>query len=454
MARHIAVSFENEIIKIVYASLKSGNLIIKKTLVLKNEEFDDFLKNENARHFIVIYDFKSFYQDILLLPPVKKSYIKDIIKTEIRKRSPEFKDFSFFYEMLGEKMHEGRKVYELFVFAVNNDDLSNITDRFERAGKRVLAIYPPAFATAQIVKTSYVSDEPLLYVVETMSSKILFLMKDGHFYFTRDAQSFESGIHDIDVQSINMTINYCRQTLRLVPSKAILIGNACSKYETTMDLLLPVMCIELPPNIIAPREVISDFIIPLSAILNIKGMTYINLLPDSYRNLYKQKTILSYYTLLFLILSVAGLGYIKMQYSDIAAMKKQIELLRSEIRNMDITSSYETKKNEFDKVIPLINFLNTINTSADIQKALIELSSIKEFNKKDLNISSIDMSSVGDKVHIKLNGSVIAANFTAMQKDYQELISAIKKVEGMETIADKIDIKSKDFQIELRYGKK
>ncbi len=453
MARQIAVSFENEVIRIVYASLRRGNLIIKKTLVLRDEEFDEFLKKEKARHFTIVCDFKSFYQDILLLPPVKERFFKNIVEAEIKRKAPEFKDCSFFYVILGERIHEGRKMHETFVFAVNNYDISMIIDRFDRYGKKISAIYPAAFTIAQLVSLSYgITDEPILCVAESGSGKILLLMKDGKLYFMRDAQSFERGLHDIDVQSINMTVNYCRQTLRLMPSQAILIGTVCSEYETTMDLLLPVLCMKLPSNIIASRETITDFIIPLSAMLNIKGMEEGSLLPESYRSLHRQKTILAYYVVFFMLLSIIGLGYIKTKYSEIATTKRKIDSLRSEIKGMEsIRTGYENNKKELDKVMPIINFINTMNSSPDMQKALVALSLIKELHDKDINIVSIDINPEGSMVRIKLKGSVAAENFTVMQQDYQRLVNAIKKTEGIEIVSDKIDIKDKGFQIELKY---
>lgn len=465
MAVQIAVSFENEVIRIIYASLRRSNLLIKKTLVLKDEEFDEFLKKEKARQFTVVCDFKTFYNDVILLPPVKEKFFRNIIEAELRKRSPELKDFSFFYEILGERMHEGRKVMEAFVFAVNSYDLSQIIDRFDRYDKKITAIYPAAFTIAQLVNSSYgITEDPILCVAESASGKILLLMKDGKLYFIRAAQSFESGIHDIDVQSINMTANYCRQTLRLVPSQAILIGTACSKYETTMDMLLPALCMRPPSNIVAPGEIITDFIIPISAIdgsrkLKVESRKMKrkkdsgNLFPEKYRGLNRQKMILKYYTALFLILSVIGMVYLKIKLSEIADMKRKIESLHAEIRAMEpVRIGYENRKMDLDKIASLINFINTNNSSPDIQKALIALSSIKELHGKDINISSIDINPDGSAVYIKLKGSVTAANFTAMQQAYQNLVRSIKKTEGMEMVSDKIDIKDRGFQIELKYG--
>ena len=122
MARQIAVSFENETVKIVYASFKGRNLLIGKTLTLTNDEFEDFLKKEKSRDFIVVCDFKIFYQDIMLLPPVNEKYFKNIVEAEAKKRFSELKDFTFFHSILGERMHEGRRVKETFFFAVANDE--------------------------------------------------------------------------------------------------------------------------------------------------------------------------------------------------------------------------------------------------------------------------------------------------------------------------------------------
>ncbi|MBI3592968.1 MAG: hypothetical protein HY099_05755, partial [Nitrospirae bacterium] len=88
MAKQIAVSFEDELIRVVYASTDREKIVIKKTLVLKDGEFDNFLEKEKTRRFTVVCDFKTAYQDILLLPPVKEKYLKRIVETEIRKRYP------------------------------------------------------------------------------------------------------------------------------------------------------------------------------------------------------------------------------------------------------------------------------------------------------------------------------------------------------------------------------
>src|SRR3990167_3524023 len=102
MAEQITISFESEVIKIIYTVLNRGNLRVQKTLILHDEEFDNFLKTEKERSFTVVCNFKSFYQDIILFPPVKGKYYKTLIEADIRKKLPDLKDFLFFFILLVE----------------------------------------------------------------------------------------------------------------------------------------------------------------------------------------------------------------------------------------------------------------------------------------------------------------------------------------------------------------
>ena len=118
MLRRAVVSFEDETIKVIYATVKGKETVVDDTLVLKAEEFDDFLRKEKAKEFMVVNSFKDFFQETILIPPTKKRFTKKLIEIEISKRS-QFKDFSFLYAISGEKIVELRKMRKASVFAVN-----------------------------------------------------------------------------------------------------------------------------------------------------------------------------------------------------------------------------------------------------------------------------------------------------------------------------------------------
>lgn len=455
MARHVVVSFEDGAIKIVYASVSHKRLTIQKTLVLNDEELDNFLLQEHTSHFTVVCDFKEFYQDILLIPPVKKSFVQVIIRSEIKKRAPEFSDSPFFYTVIGGQTHEGKKAKEIFVFAVKADRISQISDRFSKHGKRIRYLYPSVFTLSQLVSLfAGLTDGPVLCVSETETSKTLLLIKDKNPRFVRVTQSLESGIHDLDAQNINMTINHCRQTLKTSPTQILLIGSACSAYETTIDMQAPVSHMRYPANIGATEDEVAEFVIPISAILHIKDPNSGNLLPKSYRLFEIQKTALIYCTFLFLFFSAALLGYIKITAAEIASVKEEISFIRDEMGQIElIRQDYNASAKELQEFVPLINFMNTIFLAPSAQKALITLSALKKPHLGDIELNAIRVAEAEGVLSLHIEGNVIAVRFLNMQRIYQGLLRSIKMTEGMELVSERIDIEDKTFQIEVIYTK-
>jgi hypothetical protein len=470
MASRIAVSFENETIKIVYGSVSRNKLSVRKALRIGDEELDEFLRKEKARNFTVINDFKAFYQDILLLPPVKDNLLKGIIESEIRKRAAELKDFSYVYNIMGERLHEGRRIKEVFVFAAPagpDGELHKIIERFARRGKTISCLYPSAFALSPLVHSEMPAgkpDEAALCVAEAGLSKTLFLIKNNRLCFVRTAQAFESGIHDFDVQNINMTINYCRQTLRMNPSKIIFMGDVSSVYDAKMDVLAPSVSLKYPANIAMPADIITtydadaaaSFLAPISALLYAKELGGANILPQSYKDFNLQKRLFSYLALIFMLLSAGGLVYLTDKASDIKALNKKIASARSEIKRMEgARTDYEDKDKGLQKMLPLIQYMNAASASPDIRKALIAVSELKDgytrISGGVLNLTSVSAKPEGDSVRLDLKGSVRAGNFAGAHKTYQGIISAVKNIKGMEIASEKIEFKSRDFQMSLKY---
>ena len=120
MGKTIAVSFEENSIKIVHASLKGNNLTIEKTEAVDYMEFDSYLQTEKATEFVVTYDFKEAFHGVLAVPAVQSKYLAKIVESEIRKATS-LKEVSFVFAPLHEKMVEHRKMLEVFYFAINNN---------------------------------------------------------------------------------------------------------------------------------------------------------------------------------------------------------------------------------------------------------------------------------------------------------------------------------------------
>ena len=58
MNRRVVVSFEDNLIKVVFASSRRGKTVVQKTLIFNDEGFDSFLKTAKLPNLTVICHFK------------------------------------------------------------------------------------------------------------------------------------------------------------------------------------------------------------------------------------------------------------------------------------------------------------------------------------------------------------------------------------------------------------
>jgi len=149
--RRVVVSFEDNLIKVVFASSRRGKTVVQKTLIFNDEGFDSFLKTAKLPNLTVICHFKRFYSDIISAPPARAAYLKKIVEIEIRKCFPELSSFSFFYTVLKEKTVEEKGLRDVFYFAVENSELGDIIERFNRYGKAIKYIYPDILTLSKVI---------------------------------------------------------------------------------------------------------------------------------------------------------------------------------------------------------------------------------------------------------------------------------------------------------------
>jgi len=152
LSRHIAVSLENENVKVVYAEIRHGNISIEKALTFSNIEFDHFLETTKDDEFIVVNDFQNIHQDVISVPPAQEKYLRVLIELEIKRRVPELKDFSFFYEELQDVQKEGKRSKDIFFFAIAGEDLDIILNRFSKHDKVITFLCPSVLPLSRFLK--------------------------------------------------------------------------------------------------------------------------------------------------------------------------------------------------------------------------------------------------------------------------------------------------------------
>ncbi len=449
MKKQIAVSIENESVKLVYAQTGRGGMFVEKTLTFTNDEFDRFLASTRDDEFIAVQNFQNIYQDVISLPPAGDKYLRQLVELEIRKRVPDLKDFAFFYEELREVQREGKRSKDVFFFAVEKADVEEVLERFTRHGKVVTHVYPNVLTLSRFIRVEDGEPgEPILGVLDVGTNKAIFLVRENRLHFVRVAQSNGRGIDQIDVENINMTVSYCRQTLRMNPSRVVLLGMA-GDMELPVSPIIPVAPVKSPPGLLAFNEITNEYVAPLSAIACAREVASSSLLPGEFRDLVVQRKVMSYAILVLALLSLLGLGYLGFQSMEVVRSKAVIAGLRKDIgTRQSVIGEFEKALAGVRKFVPSVELANSMSSNTDLQKTL---ASMQVLAADGVDISSVGLKNEKDFVLIEVQGVIQARNYEDLQTRYENFLAAIKKTGKMEVETQKLDLKERGFAIGLKW---
>ncbi len=440
MKRSVVVSFEGENIKVIYASFKREKVFVNDALSLNDGQFDSFLDKEKTKEFTVINNFKDFYQDVILVPPVKNRYLKKIIDSEIRKKVP-FQDFSSLHTLLGERVVENRKMREVFFYAVRNSEINNIIGRFADRGKIVRSVYPDIFPLAAMAGAA---DRTVLCVSETGQDKNLFLAVNGRVWFARSVRSIGPGLNEDDLQILDMTLNYCRQTYRVNPSHIVTIGSVCGSYNLDMESTIPAACLVPPQTVSAANDVALRFISPISALFAKKEF---DICPREHRNFYLARKFLQNSAAVLASLSVITAIYAGFLAKNVLEARSLLAQLRTSVPAVEAWTSYRAKKSEFEAYAPLLSVLRVEASAPDITRFFLSLA---ESETRNINLDSITLNIKGDVMISGVEGSVKARSYAGTLAFYQRFIDSIRK-NGMTVRTDELVLKDNKFRMEVEY---
>ena len=448
MNRRIAVSLENGSVRVVYGDVRKGSVAIEKSLIFSDAEFDRYLETTNDDEFIVVNDFQNIYQDLISIPPAEDKYLRALVELEIRKRLPELKNFSFFFEVLRDVQREGRRTKDIFFFAVTDEEIENVLDRFISRDKTVSYLYPNVLPLARFIHIAGEEEgQPLLGVVDMGMNKTMFLTVGNRLNFVRVAQSYQKGVSDLDVDNVNMTIAYCRQVLRLNPSKVVYLG---SEPEASVGAtVVPTAKAVFGENVLAFAETLRENVVPVASILYARELRESSLLPERYRGLHVQRKVMAYAVLFLLLFSVLGIGYGALKFTDLMLTKSEIVKVRREIAaRQGIIEDYEKTTEEFTKLEPLIRFIQTANRFPDTQKAL---ASLQAFSMDGIRVASIDVRDDGEGMVLQIEGAIGAATYKELQGRYEHLLATVKEIKGFEIVSQGLELKDKRFRVDVRW---
>lgn len=438
----IAVSFEEENTKIVHASLRDTGIFVEKTETIPNDQFDIYLKKETSKEFIVTCDFTESYHNVITLPVVKARHLEKIIESEIRKTS-EIKDFSFIYTIIGERVIENKKVLEVSYFAVKNEEIRKVAGRFYDNGKTIKALYPSVFSTVPLFR-SEASEEAIIGVLGAKTEKTAFLIRKGAIYFIRKFKSLSTDISAIDIQDINMTINYCLQNVRINPSMVMLAGNLSRLYNISERPSIPLACLNKTADIRCSEDIFNEFIVPISSFHASRAS---NILNREFKNINILNNYMTNASRVFIALALLCLGLMLHDATNVLNIKgllKSVKKTNADIES--VLSDYRAKETELTRYLPVVNFLEKPVPAA--QKLLIALG---EIDMKNSSVNSIEAVAKDNSFEIVINGTVEADTYSSIQTAFQDLTDSLNKVQNSKITDKALDIDKKTFIIKMDY---
>lgn len=445
MGQAISISFEGDKVKVVYAALKGRKISVNDAIVLPVERFDSFLTEQKIRDFTVSVDFRNFFQDTIAIPPVRKNLVKPLILSEIRKKNLVEGAVTSVFFKTGQKITGGKRFDEYFVFYVSQNEIDELVEKFLSKGKRITALYPNMLSVLKILPAG---EKPYLCLYETGGKKNLVLIHRGTVLFTRSTPSIGEGLIDFDIQNINMTVNYCRQTLRIEPEEVMFIGGAGKAASTSLKTLIPMAFMARPKEINVDEQRFIDYLIPISALGSGRAE---RMMTDEYRRFYGLSNLVHHATTSFLILSVILAGLLVFNGFRYASLNRHLVPLRLQEQDLKpVLEAYRMTLQQLQKERPLIDFVNRINSLPSASTLMYKLSGLE---KGGMNIRKLEVRPdvAASELKLSINGHIESEDLYGAQKSLERTISELKKIGGIQSADGKISIQDKSFTIEADY---
>jgi len=445
LGKTVSLSIEENSVKVVYASTKGRSITVTDALVMPLDRLDTFLAEEKTADFIVSVDFTSYFQETVYIPPAKRNLVRPLILSEIKKKNPVQEDITPLYYKTGEKTIDGRRMDEYFVFYVFAREVNEIVARFLARGKRISALYPSILAVQKILPRSEV---PYLCLFETGRRKNIFLVSNGQILFTRSAQSIGEGILDFDLQNVNMTINYCRQTLRIEPARVLIMGREADSRATSVETSIPMEFFSRPDWVEAREDLFMDYLVPISAISRGRAHT---VLPEDYRRFYSVTNVMKYSTRVFASLSVILLLLLLMNGGHYLRLRSEVSEVRSGHGDLRaVLEEHGSAREKLEKKKKIIDFINSMNGRPSVAGLLLDLSSLPI---RALEVHRMDVASDGSMgLRIQMEGSTVSTSLLHSQQELDRIVEYMRSLKGMSSVTGELSLKSGHFRISAGYG--
>jgi hypothetical protein len=254
-----------------------------------------------------------------------------------------------------------------------------------------------------------------------------------------------------DAQNINMTVDYCFQSLRVRPFESIMIN----QHELSEDLS-PLISIPLrsalPPQLeTLPLHIIEEYLAPLAAALHsVKSPRTGNILPSEYAVFSRYKKILTAAVIFMFAAALLLGGYLSKELMAISGLKGKISRIRTELSGAaNELAAFRKLDEEVNRLKQPLEGVNKQNTSLNPAAALAALTLPES---QEYVVKGVTVQAAATGIDVQLQGAVNASIYSDTQALYESFVARVTKLPGYTLVSNTIDIRQKTFSIQARYN--
>lgn len=445
--------FDGAIVQTVNACISGATLTITDAHTFPLDDLDDYLSNCREKRFIICCNPLVFHQDIMYLPPAASRQYDKLVRTEAQKIHPELTAFSTFHTTVGQSTIDSKVYNKVAVFSYTDDFLSGLLSKFNNHGKVISYVYSAPYTVFKLIASTCLNDaatQARIFITSLPGEKLLLVGESNELEFIRKIPSSDAPLLPVDIQNINMTLDYCFQTLRVRPVEAIILNQAETSGEQSSSLSVPLIS-SLPPVLASvPHDIIADYIAPLAAALHYFGSPRDgNILPSDYAAFSTHKRFFTAATMLMSILALFLAGYLVTETMIISELKSKIGKVRTELSGSgNEIAAFKKLDAEVNLLKQPLDFTNKHNSSPNPATALAAL--ILPESQEHM-IKGITVQSGEGFLTVQIEGAINASGYSNTQASFEKLTSQVAKLPGYAVSSSGVDIKQKTFRIQARY---
>ena len=435
------VSFDADAIRIVTAQQTRDSLIFKQALTLTDEELEGFLALDHSDTYLITVNPPDALYETIVIPPVEEKLTTRIVNAELKRLHPELSTFSIAFRIIGDSVQDGRTIRRVACCLIPEELLLAVLEPFIRYNKSIRMIASTPYCLAHLVAATP-SDLPetLLCCYDEGKQKTLFVHEGSSVLFTRQVPSDGKDWNTSDRQNVIMTLDYCFQTLRIRPGGAIAINTEDPAPPfVPFQALIPA---GYPPGVALNYPAQTALLLhPFSATEDLR--------PSAYRKAQKEKNLIRYTSIAFIIATVIIAVILTVQGVMISSMQVSLNKLRQSPALLHETlANYQKAVEKRATVEPLITTMNTLQGNPSVPALL---TSVKLAPPVGVVIQSITAKQDKEGIRLSLKGTITGQSLADVQSRFEALCAHLATTKGLALGKHVLESATRNFTVEATF---